>query len=1099
MLNGIIKWSLQNRLIVVAIAALLLVWGSYVAFNLPVDVFPDLNKPTITVLTEANGLAPEEVETQVSYPIETVMNGVPGVSRVRSVSGVGLSIVYVEFEWGTDIYRNRQLVSEKITEAREQLPEGVSPFLAPISSIMGEIMLVAVSSKDGTTDPLELRTLADWTIRPRLLTITGVSQVIPIGGGVKQYQALVSPEKLRQFGVTIEEISVALEKSNINSTGGFVDAQSQEYLVRNLGRFYSIDELKQTVVAYRNNTPIRLGDVAEVEFGAKIKRGEAGTNGKPAVIISVQKQPGASTQDLTEKVDEAVRELQKTLPPDVEINPNLFRQANFINASIGNVTEALRDGAILVAIVLFLFLLNFRTTFITLTAIPLSFIVTFLILYAFGISVNTMTLGGLAVAIGELVDDAIVDIENIFRRLGENRLLENPRPSLEVVYHASLEVRSSIIYATVIVALVFIPLFALSGVEGRLLAPLGLAYITALVASLVVSLTVTPVLASYLLPQMFKRKDPKKNGPTAIKDEAEDDPSILSKIWQRFRSSSAEENEDSFLVRWLKKYDSRLLQWTLRHPYKVIVGAALLFIVTMATLPFVGTSFLPDFNEGTLTVNVQAQPGTSLAESNRIGQISEKLLLEVPEVVSTGRRTGRAELDEHAEGVHYTEIDVDLKKSDRSRDEILAAIRDKLAVIPGVSTNVGQPISHRLDHLQSGVRAQIAVKLFGDDLATLRSKAEEIRNTIQTVEGATDVSVERQVLIPQVRFNVDRVKAAQYGLQPGEVTRTLETALNGRTVSQAIDGARRYDVVVRFDEASRNSLDALQNVTIDTPQGTQIPISAVATVENFPGPNQILREDTKRRIVIGANVAGRDLGSVVGDIQSRVATQVQLPTGYFLEYGGQFQASQEATRTLSLLSIFSLVAIFFLLIKALGDWRVALQVMINIPLALIGAVWALHLSGGVFSIATMVGFISLVGITSRNGIMMISHYLHLMKEEGEEFTEKMIIRGSLERLVPVLMTALTAGLSLVPFILAADAPGKEILHPLAVVVLGGILTSTLLDQLVTPAVFYKFGKHSAERVIAERDGVGGESEWDNPEASTPGTAGPFPTKPILSE
>ncbi|MBL0242392.1 MAG: efflux RND transporter permease subunit [Chloracidobacterium sp.] len=510
MLNGIIKWSLKNRLIVVAIAALLLVWGSYVAFNLPVDVFPDLNKPTITVLTEANGLAPEEVETQVSYPIETVMNGVPGVSRVRSVSGIGLSIVYVEFEWGTDIYRNRQLVSEKITEAREQLPRGVSPFLAPISSIMGEIMLVAVSSKDGTTDPLALRTLADWTIRPRLLTITGVSQVIPIGGGVKQYQALVSPEKLRQFGVTIEDVSVALEKSNINSTGGFVDAQSQEYLVRNLGRFYSIDELKQTVVAYRNNTPIRLGDVAEVQFGAKIKRGEAGTNGKPAVIVSVQKQPGASTQDLTEKVDEAVRELQKTLPPDVEINPNLFRQANFINASIGNVTEALRDGAILVAIVLFLFLLNFRTTFITLTAIPLSFIVTFLILYAFGISVNTMTLGGLAVAIGELVDDAIVDIENIFRRLGENRNLENPRPSLEVIYHASLEVRSSIIYATVIVALVFIPLFALSGVEGRLLAPLGLAYITALVASLFVSLTLTPVLASYLLPQTFRRKDDKE-------------------------------------------------------------------------------------------------------------------------------------------------------------------------------------------------------------------------------------------------------------------------------------------------------------------------------------------------------------------------------------------------------------------------------------------------------------------------------------------------------------------------------------------------------------------------------------------------------------
>ncbi len=1047
-MNFLIKWALQNRLIVVALAALLLVWGGYVAMNLPVDVFPDLNKPTITILTEASGLAPEEVETQVSYPIETVMNGLPGVERVRSQSGVGLSIVYVEFGWGTDVYRNRQLVAEKLTEAREQLPPNTSPFLAPISSIMGEIMLISVTSKDGKTSPLDVRTLADWTIRPRLLTIAGISQVIPIGGGVKQYQALVSPDKLKQFGVTIEQVSAALEKSNVNSTGGFVDAQSQEYLVRNLGRFYTIDELKQTVVAYRGQTPIRLGDVANVEFGARIKRGDAGSNGLPAVIMSVQKQPGASTIELTEKVDEAVKELQTTLPPDIEINTRLFRQANFIEASIGNVIEALRDGAILVAIVLFLFLLNFRTTFITLTAIPLSFAVTFLVLWAFGISINTMTLGGLAVAIGELVDDAIVDIENIFRRLRENRHSENPRPSLEVIYHASLEIRSSIVYATIIVALVFLPLFMLTGVEGRLLAPLGLAYITSLVASLFVSLTITPVLASYLLPKM----------------------------------KAMREEKDSFIVRRLKKWDGKLLHWTLRHPYKVIVGAVILFAATMATLPFVGTAFLPDFNEGTLTINVQAQPGTSLAESNRIGQISEKLLLDVPEVISTGRRTGRAELDEHAEGVHYTEIDVDLKESDRSREEILADVREKMAIVPGVSVNIGQPISHRLDHLQSGVRAQIAIKLFGDDLATLRSKAEEIRNVMQTVEGATDVLIEKQVLIPQVRFNVDRVRAAQYGLSPGEITETLETALNGRTVSQAIDGSRRYDVVVRFDDASRGSLDALQNVTIDTPQGTQIPVSAVASIENLPGPNQILRENTKRRIVISANTGGRDLGSVVGDMQARVASQVQLPPGYFVEFGGQFQASQEATRTLSVLTIFSLVAIFFLLIKALGDWRSALQVMINIPLALIGAVIAMLITGGVFSIATLVGFISLVGITSRNGIMMISHYLHLMREEGEDFTEEMIIRGSLERLVPVMMTALTAGLSLIPFILAADAPGKEILHPLAVVVLGGILTSTLLDQLVTPAIFFKFGKPAADKIIGERERHSSDkNEWGEAE------------------
>jgi Cu/Ag efflux pump CusA len=1080
-MNALIRWALQNRLIVVAIAALMVVWGGYIALTLPVDVFPDLNKPTITILTEAEGLAPEEVETQVSFPIETVMNGLPGVERVRSQSGIGLSIVYVEFGWGTDVYRNRQLIAEKITEARAQLPPNISPFLAPISSIMGEIMLISVTSKNGKTDPLDVRTLADWTIRPRLLTIAGVSQVIPIGGGVKEYQALVSPEKLQQFGVKIEEVADALEKSNANSTGGFVDAQSQEYLVRNLGRFYTIDELKQTVVAYRNNTPIRLGDVANVEFGARIKRGDAGSNGLPAVILSVQKQPGTSTIELTEKIDEAVRELQTTLPPDIEINTNLFRQSRFIEASIGNVVEALRDGAILVAIVLFLFLLNFRTTFITLTAIPLSFVVTFLVLWAFGISINTMTLGGLAVAVGELVDDAIVDIENIFRRLRENSLLENPRRSLEVIYYASLEVRSSIVYATVIVALVFLPLFMLTGVEGRLLAPLGIAYITSLVASLFVSLTITPVLASYLLPQLFNKKQARSsrlaNWFKSLKlnfSKTENSESLNDVS----RNDEHHSEQDSFVVRWLKKYDERLLHWTLRHPYKVMIGAVLLFFLTMATLPFVGTSFLPDFNEGTLTINVLAQPGTSLAESNRIGTISEKLLLEVPEVISTGRRTGRAELDEHAEGVHYSEIDVDLKESDRAREEILADIREHLAIVPGVSVSVGQPISHRLDHLQSGVRAQIAIKLFGDDLATLRSKAEEISNVMQTVEGATDVQIEKQVLIPQIRFNIDRARAAQYGLQPGEITETLETALNGCAVSQVIEGSRRYDVVIRFADVSRNNLDALRSVTIDTPQGTQIPVSAVATIENLPGPNQILRENTQRRIVISANTGGRDLGSVVGEMQERIGAQVNLPPGYFIEFGGQFQASQEATRTLSTLTLFSLVAIFFLLIKALGDWRVALQVMLNIPLALIGAVIAMQITGGVFSIATLVGFISLVGITSRNGIMMISHYLHLMREEGEDFTEQMIIRGSLERLVPVMMTALTAGLSLIPFILAADAPGKEILHPLAVVVLGGILTSTLLDQMVTPAVFYKFGKPSADKIIAERENrSNGKNEW----------------------
>ena len=1045
MLNAIIKGSLQNRLIVVAMASLLLVWGTYTAINLPVDVLPDLNKPTITILTEANGLAPEEVETLVSFPIETAMNGVPGVSRVRSQSGIGLSVIYVEFDWGTDIYRNRQLVTEKLQQAGESIPKGVSPTLAPISSIMGEIMLVSVKSKSGKTDPLDVRTLADWTIRPRLLTIGGISQVINIGGGVKQYQVLVTPEKLKQFGVTIDQVAAALEKSNANSTGGFVDAQSQEYLVRNLGRFYSVDELKNTVVVYRKNSAIKVGDVANVEFGPRIKRGSAGSNGTPAVIMSIQKQPGTSTLELTQKVDEALKELQASLPEDVEINAKLFRQANFIESSIGNVEEALRDGGILVVIVLFLFLLNFRTTFITLTAIPLSFVVTFLIFKALGVSINTMTLGGLAVAIGELVDDAIVDIENIFRRLRENKKLDDPRPSLEVIYHASLEIRSSIVFATIIVGLVFIPLFALGGVEGKLLAPLGLAYVTALVASLFVSLTVTPVLASYLLPKM----------------------------------KAMHEEKDGFLVRFLKKWDERLLRRTIRHPWLVIGVATALFLIAISALPFVGTSFLPEFNEGTLTINIQAKPGTSLTESDRIGQIAEKLLLQVPEVISTGRRTGRAELDEHAEGVHYTEIDVDLKKEgSRGREEILTDIREKLAVIPGVSLNVGQPISHRIDHLQSGVTAQIAVKLFGDDLGILRSKAEEISNVMKTVDGATDVLTEKQVLIPQIRFNVDRARAAQYGLSAGQVTETLETSLNGKKVSEAVEGQRRFDVVVRFADEARNSLDALKNVTVDTPQGTQIPVSAVATIANLPGPNQVLRENTKRRIVVQSNVAGRDLGSVVGDMRERIAAQVKLPEGYFVEYGGQFEAQQAATKTLSMLTIFSLIAIFFILLKALGDWRSALQVMANVPLALTGAIFALLLTGGVFSIATLVGFISLFGITSRNGIMMISHYIHLMREEGEGFTEEMVIRGSLERLVPVLMTALTAGLSLVPLAIASGQPGKEILHPLAVVVLGGILFSTLLDQIVRPALFFKFGKPVADRIIAEREAkAAGREDW----------------------
>ena len=1034
MLNKIIKWSLGNRLIIIALALIIMIFGTYVVLNLPVDVFPDLNRPTVTIMSEAGGLAPEEVENLVTFPVETLMNGIPGVERIRSQSGVGLSIIWVEFKWGTDIMTDRQMIAEKLNVAKEQLPDNVTPIMAPISSIMGEIMLVSVSSKTGATKPMDLRTLAEWVIRPRIMTIPGIAQVINIGGEMKQYQVLVSPEKLKQFNVTLDEIIQATKESNISTTGGFIDSKSQEYLVRNLGRINSLDELKDTVVVYRNGSAVTLADVTEVKFGARIKRGDGGTNANPSVIMAISKQPGASTLELTRQIDHAIEELQKSVNSDIVINPNLFRQANFIETSIANVIEALRDGTIMVVIVLFLFLLNFRITAIILTAIPLSFIITFLIFRYFDLSINTMTLGGLAVAIGELVDDSIVDIENIFRRLKENKLLEKPRSSLQVIFEASVEVRSSIVYATFIVVVVFFPLFFLAGVEGRLLMPLGLAYILSLLASLLVSLTVTPVLASFLLPN----------------------------------AKFMNHEKEGFMVRFLKKWDEKMLHWTLKHPIKVIAVASIMFLMALATLPFIGTEFLPPFNEGTLTVNLLAQPGTSLSESNKIGQIAEKLILEVPEVISTGRRTGRAELDEHAEGVHYSEVDVDLKKSARRREEILNDIRSKLKLIPGVTVNVGQPISHRIDHLMSGIRAQIAIKLFGDDLGMLRAKAEEIRGVISSIEGATDVQVEKQVLIPQIKFSINRTEAKRYGLRPGNIAEILESSLNGQVVSEVIEGQKRFDLIVRLEDKYRDNLDSIKSITINTPSGVQIPVSFIADITEEPGPNQVLRENTKRRIVVMANTSGRDLGSIVEEIQKKVGSNVKLPEGYFIEYAGQFEAQKDATRRLLILSLFSVLIIFFLLIKALGDWRMALQVMVNVPLALIGAVLALILTGGVFSVATLVGFISLIGITSRNGIMMLSHYLHLMREENEEFSEEMIIRGSLERLIPVMMTALTAGLSLIPLAIAAGEPGKEILQPLAIVVLGGILTSTILDQVVTPAIFFKFGKPVADRIIKER-------------------------------
>ena len=1032
MLDAIIRFSLRHRLFVVLAAVGLLLYGGWAVTRLPVDVFPDLNRPTVTVMTEAGGLSPEEVETLVTRPIEVSMNGAPGVRRVRSSSGVGLSVVYVEFDWGTDIYLDRQLVAERLQVAREGLPLDVVPHLAPVSSIMGEILLLGVQSEGDKTSPLELRSLADWVIRQRLLSIPGIAQVTVMGGGVKQYQVLVDPEKLLAFGLTFEDVEQAAGMSQGNTTGGFITQGGREFLVRNLARSASVEDLAQTVVAVREGVPVRLSQVAEVKAGPAVKRGDGGMNGRPAVILAVQKQPGASTLQLTGQVEEAVAELQRTLPGDVHVE-TLFEQADFIEASISNVVEALRDGALLVVVVLFLFLLNLRTTAITLTAIPLSFVITALVMKFFGLSINTLTLGGLAVAIGELVDDAIVDVENVYRRLKENRQKEHPEPALRVIYRASSEVRNSIVFATLIVVLVFLPLFAMGGIEGRLFAPLGIAYIVSIVASLVVSLTVTPVMCAYLLPNA------------------------------RFL-----EHGDSALVKALKARARKLYDASLAHPGVVMVAAAVMVVVAAATVPFLGRAFLPPFSEGTATVNVLAPPGTSLEESNRYGLLAERLIISIPEVKTVGRRTGRAEQDEHAEGVHYSELDVDFKEGGRPRTEVLADMRARLAQLPGVSVSLGQPISHRLDHLLSGIRAQVAVKIFGSDLDALRAKAEEVRQVMAGVPGIVDLQVEQQTLIPQLQLRLKREEAARLGVQPGAMAEQLEKAFNGVVVGQVLEGQRTFEVLVRYDESSRVDAEAFRRALVDTPSGARVPVAAVAEVLETRGPNLINHDHLQRRVVVMANVAGRDLGSAVDEVRQRVAERVQLPVGASVAYEGQFESQQSATRLIALLSLLSLGGMFLVLYAHFRSVRLVLQVMLNIPLALVGSVAAVWLTDRTLSVATLVGFITLCGIASRNTIMMISHYLHLVEVEGERFGPELVVRGSLERLVPVMMTALTAGLALVPLALAAGEPGKEILHPVAVVILGGLVSSTLLDMAVTPAVFYRFGRPALEKYLARK-------------------------------
>jgi CzcA family heavy metal efflux pump len=1040
MFNWIVHTSLRNRLFVLAIAALLMAYGDLTAWRTPVDVFPDLNKPLVTVLTEAGGMAPEEVEQLVTFPIETALNGMPGITRVRSTSGVGLSIVYAEFDWGSDIYRNRQQVAERLAQLRGQLPGDITPVMGPVSSIMGEVMLIALPLGGGA-NPMQAREYADFVLRPRLLAIHGVSQVISIGGEVRQLRVEPDTVRMAQLGVSLTQIEQSLRGYASNAGGGFIDLNSREYLIRHLGRTQRIEDLQGVAVAWKDGRAVLLEQVANVRFAAGMKRGDAGYKGAPAVIVSVQKQPVADTVQLTRQIETALGELKPGLPKGLSAPQVLFRQADFIEASISNVTGALRDGAVMVAIVLFAFLLSLRTTLISLVAIPLSLAVTALVFRLLDQSINVMTLGGLAIAIGELVDDAVVDVENIQRRLKENRALPAPRPVLEVVRAASVEVRSGIVYATLIVVLVFVPLFALPGIEGRLFTPLGLAYIVSILASMGVSMTVTPVLSAFLLPRMKRLA-----------------------------------HGDSPLVAWLKRGDERVLAWSFPRARRLIVLAALAVAAAAASVPFFPRAFLPAFNEGSLVLSLLFNPGTSLAEANRMGALAETLIGQVPEVTQVGRRTGRAELDEHAEGVHSTEIDVDLRRDGKpvDREAVMARIRAQLASLPA-QVAIGQPISHRLDHLLSGVRAQIAVKIYGDDTDTLRGLAEQMRAGLSGVPGLVDLTVEKQVLIPQIAVRLDQRKVAQAGLSPGEAVRVLQALTDGAHPNQGaqiVDGQRRYDLVLRLPDDRRGPQD-LARILIDTPAG-RLPLSSIASVEEMDGPNQIGRENGRRRIVVYANTDGRDMGRVIADIRQVIAGTA-LPTGAFISLEGQFQAQEQATQLIVMLSLVSLTLIFLVLYTRYRSAVLAGVIMANIPLALIGAVIAMWLAGVTLSVATMVGFITLAGIATRNGILKVSHYINLCRFEGERFGRPMIVRGSLERLTPVLMTALVAAFALTPLLLAGDEPGKEILHPVAVVIFGGLVSSTLLDTVLTPVMFWLVGERPLTRLLRD-DGSSADAQ-----------------------
>ena len=1078
MLNKIIHFSLQNRILVLVASVLLLVGGTYTAMHTEVDVFPDLTAPTVVVMTEANGMAAEEVEQLVTFPIETAVNGATHVRRVRSSSTHSFSVVWVEFDWDTDIYLARQIVSEKLSLVAEELPESVGkPTLGPQSSILGEMMIVGLTAD--STSMLDLRTLADWTIRPRLLSTGGVAQVAVLGGDIKEYQIQLDPERMRHYGVTLGQVLSATRGMNLNANGGVIYEYGNEYIVRGLTATTNTELLGKTVVKSTTDSdgslaaPVLLEDVADVRIGAQTpKLGLASERAKPAVLLTVTKQPATSTLELTGKLEAALQDLQKNLPPDVKVSTDIFRQSRFIESSIGNVRKSLVEGGIFVVIVLFLFLANVRTTLISLVTLPLSLVVSVLVLHYMGLTINTMSLGGMAIAIGSLVDDAIVDVENVWRRLHENRLLPPERrlPVLQVVFNASREVRMPILNSTLIIIVSFVPLFFLSGMEGRMLVPLGIAFITALAASTVVALTLTPVLCSYLL----RSKEDKHAEDIQIHPEVSPEDSLESRAETLgshearllrvsgddslespappSRSTCGADSGDSVVARTLKKVYGIVLEKALQHKRAVLGCTVALFAVALGLFFTLGRSFLPPFNEGSFTINLSSLPGISLEESDAIGRRAEELLLTVPEIQTVARKTGRAELDEHSRGVNGSEIEAPFELTDRSRSEVVAEVREKLATLSGVNVEIGQPISHRIDAMLSGTKANIAIKLFGDDLNRMFSLASQIRDKIQDVEGVADLTVEQQIERPQLTLTPRREMLARYGITLPQFAEYVNACLAGEAVSQVYEQGKSFNLTVRLRDDLRDQASKIGNLMIDTGDGRQVPLSYVADIRSSMGPNSISRENVKRKIVISANVADRDLRSVVTDIQARIDADIKLPEGYHVEYGGQFESEQAASRTLLLTSLMSIVVIFLLLYHEFRSVRESAVILINLPLALIGGVFALLLTTGEVSIPAIIGFISLFGIATRNGMLLISHYNHLQRVEGYSLHDS-IIRGSLDRLNPILMTALSSALALIPLALGGDLPGNEIQSPMAKVILGGLLTSTFLNGFIIPIVY----------------------------------------------